>query len=191
MPPKAKFTRDQIIEAALKIIRENDFDSLSARAIGKKLGSSSCPIFTAFESMEDVRTAAIKAAKNIYGEYIANGLEDKPAFKGVGKQYIRFAICEPMLFRLLFMSGIPETPQSIDILMVIDENYEQILASIKNDYGLSREKAEILYRHMWIYTHGIASLCATKMCAFSEKDISDMMTDIFIPLLKNMINQGG
>lgn len=34
MPPKAKFTRDQIIQAGLDIVRKNGMEALSARALG-------------------------------------------------------------------------------------------------------------------------------------------------------------
>ena len=43
MPPKAKFSKEQITEAGLQIVREKGADSLTARALGEKLGSSSCP----------------------------------------------------------------------------------------------------------------------------------------------------
>lgn len=48
MPPKVKFTRDEIIAAALELVRERGIASITARALGEKLGISSRPIFTAF-----------------------------------------------------------------------------------------------------------------------------------------------
>ena len=92
MPPKAKFTKEQIIAAGLDIIRVEGLENLSARAIGKRLGSSACPIFTVFENMDEVQAEVKKAAAALYGEYIKEGLKETPAFKGVGMQYIRFAI---------------------------------------------------------------------------------------------------
>ena len=38
MPPKAKFTREQITKAALEIVREENFERLTARSLGKKNG---------------------------------------------------------------------------------------------------------------------------------------------------------
>ena len=70
MPPKAKFTKEQIIAAGLDIIRVEGLENLSARAIGKKLGSSACPIFTVFENMDEVQAEVKKAAAALYGEYI-------------------------------------------------------------------------------------------------------------------------
>lgn len=186
MPPKAKFTKEEIIQAALEIIRSEGFAALTARALGAKLGSSARPIFTVFQSMEEVQQAVIDAAKTLYKEYVQRGLSDTPAFKGVGTQYILFSVNEPKLFQLLFMEEHTDVPELSDVLPIIDENYDKILSSVKDGYGLPREIAEKLYRHLWIYTHGIAALCATKTCRFTAEEISVMMTEVFIGLLKSL-----
>lgn len=36
MPPKAKFSKEQITEAGLQIVREKGADGLTARALGEK-----------------------------------------------------------------------------------------------------------------------------------------------------------
>ena len=72
------------------------------------------------------------------------------------------------------------------ILPLIDENYEKILASIQEEYPVSKPTAEELYRHLWIYTHGIAALTATKVCDFSREEISRMLTEIFVSLFKKI-----
>ncbi len=188
MPPKAKFTRRQIIDAALGLIRDEGMDSLTARALGKRLCSSSCPVFTVFESMDEVQREVLRAAKDIYRQYIDIGLTMRPAFKGVGTQYILFAINEPKLFQLLFMREMEDVPRLDGVLPLIDESYDRILASITGEYGLKTHSAERLYKHLWIYTHGIASLCATRMCSFSAEEISSMMTDVFVGLLARIKN---
>lgn len=186
MPPKAKFTREEIVEAALEIVRGEGFSALTARALGTKLGSSSRPIFTVFQSMEEVQRAVVDAAKTLYSEYVQKGLSDTLAFKGVGTQYILFSVNEPKLFQLLFMKENTNVPELSSVLPVIDDNYDAILSSVRNGYGLPVEAAEKLYRHLWIYTHGIAVLCATKMCRFTGEEISGMMTEVFIGLLKSL-----
>lgn len=186
MPPKPKYVKEEIIEAALEIVRSEGFPALTARALGTKLGSSARPIFTVFQSMEEVQQAVVDAAKALYKEYVQRGLLDTPAFKGVGTQYILFSINEPKLFQLLFMGEHTDVPELSGVLPIIDENYEEILSSVKDGYGLPLETAEKLYRHLWIYTHGIAALCATKMCRFTSEEISVMMTEVFIGLLKSL-----
>ena len=186
MPPKCKFTREEIIQAALDIARSEGTSSITARALGDKLSSSSKPIFSVFENMEEVQAEVQKAAKALYAGYVQAGLQQELAFKGVGTQYILFAIKEPKLFQLLFMSEQSQKPPVAGILPIIEENYDQILLSVQNGYGLDRKDAENLYRHLWIYTHGIAVLCATNMCLFTAEEISRMMTEVFVSLLKEI-----
>lgn len=186
MPPKAKFTKAQITDAALDIIREMGTDRLTARAVGKKLGSSVCPIFTVFKNMEEVHQSVNEAAKAVYKAYVDKGLGEVPAFKGVGTQYILFAINEPKLFQLLFMTGQTAVSNLEGVLPLIDENYDKILSSIVTGYGIERNAAKRLYRHLWIYTHGIASLCVTRMCRFTGEEISNMMTEVFVSLLNSV-----
>ena len=186
MPPKCKFTREEIIRSALDIARNEGIASITARALGAKLGSSSKPIFSVFENMEEVQAEVQKAAKALYAEFIQVGLQQELAFKGVGMQYILFAIKEPKLFQLLFMSEQPQKPSVAGVLPIIDESYEQILRSVQNGYGLGEKDAENLYRHLWVYTHGIAVLCATNMCSFTAEEISSMMTEVCRGLLKEI-----
>lgn len=184
MPPKAKFLREEIIEAAFEIVRAEGFDALTSRALGAKLGSSARPIFTVFQNMEEVQQAVIDAAKRLYKEYIQRGLSEKLAFKGVGTQYILFSVNEPKLFQLLFMTEHTQVPDLSSILPLIDDSYEQILLSVQNSSGMDKTCAEKMYRHLWIYTHGIATLCATGMCRFTGEEISEMMTEVYLGLLK-------
>ena len=186
MPPKRKFAREEIIKTALDLTREEGINALTARALGTKLGSSPKPIFTVFENMEEVQAEVQKAAKALYAEYIQVGLHQELAFKGVGTQYILFAIKEPKLFQLLFMSEQPQKPSVEGILPIIDESYDQILRSVQNGYGLGEKDAENLYRHLWIYSHGIAVLCATNMCSFTAEEIGKMISEVFVSLLKEI-----
>ena len=79
--------------------------------------------------------------------------------KNVGMQYIRFAIEEPKLFQLLFMSEQKAHPRLSNVLSLIDQNYQSIYLSIQKGYDVNQQTAERLYRHLWIYTRNRFSLC--------------------------------
>ena len=191
MPPKAKFTRAEIIDAGLAILRKRNMAAVTAREIGHFLGSSPRPIFTVFESMAEVIEGIEQKAREIYSDYIRQGLEQDIAFKGVGKAYIRFSIEEPKLFQLLFMQKRTDETDIHRILPEIDENYSVILQSITDQYPVSTEDAVILYRHLWIYSHGIATLCATSMCRFNDEQTEEMLTDVFRALLLEKLKERG
>lgn len=186
MPPKAKFKKEEIIEAALNIVKTDGFEALTSRELGARLGSSARPIFTVFKNMDEVQQAVIESAKTLYKEYIKKGLTEEHPFKGVGTQYILFSVNEPKLFQLLFMTEQPQIPDLSGVLPLIEESYEEILLSIQDDYGINDSSAKKLYHHLWIYTHGIAALCATKMCRFTGAEISSMITEVFTSILKNI-----
>ncbi len=187
MPPKAKFTRDKIIQTALNIVQENGIESLSARALGARLDSSARPIFTVFQNMEEVQQAVLNAARCKYNEYTQKGLSQTPAFKGAGEQYIQFAKDEPKLFQLLFMSEKFDT-MTVDNRLALDDYYDEIISSIQTQYGVSKNVANKLYRHLWIYTHGIATLIATRVCNFTDREIDTMLTETFIGIFKKIMS---
>lgn len=182
MPPKAKFSREEIIETAFQIARTEGFDKITARELGKRLGSSARPVFTVFENMDEVKAEVIARAKELYGQYVAKGLQKELAFRGVGMAYIRFSMEEPELFQLLFMSTIPGQVGVESILPQIDASYEDILASVQK-YVDSREAADIIYQHLWTYSHGIATMCATGLCRYSMEQIEERLTQIFVSLM--------
>lgn len=190
MPPKAKFTKEEILSAAFDIVRLKGIDALTARLLADALNSSPRPIFTVFAGMDEIVREVILKAKSLYAEYVRRGLTCVPQFKGVGVQYILFAIEEPKLFQLLFMNERGSVPPLCEVLQLIEDSFEEILASITNAYGFDRDTALRLYYHMWIYSHGIATLCATKMCSFTAEDISRMLTEVCASLIKKIKGDG-
>lgn len=186
MPPKAKFTRDEIIQAALNIVREDGIEALTARALGAKLGSSARPIFTIFQSMEEVQQEVFFAGKELYDQYIKECFEQPSAFMAIGIQYVQFAVKEPKLFQLLFMTEKETVPDVAGILSFLDDEYADILFAIKNEFGLDEEQAKRFYQHLWIYTHGIATLCVTKTCMFTEEELGKMLYEVGESLYRKM-----
>ena len=105
MPPKFKFTRDEITSAAVNVTRKKGPDGLTARALAEELGCSVKPIFGLFKNMEEVQSAVMNAAQDIYESYLAEDMTSGkyPLYKASGMAYIRFAKEEHELFKLLFM----------------------------------------------------------------------------------------
>lgn len=183
MPQKAKFSKKEIIEKSIQIVEEEGIENLTARNLAKRLNSSARPIFTTFKNMDEVIDDTLKQAESIYQSYVEKGLSETLAFKGVGLAYIAFATDHPKLFALLFMKPHTSVPDLERVLGQIDNSYEKILASITNSYNVDKVFAKQLYQHLWIYSHGIAVLVATKMCKFSQSEIADMLTAVFKSLL--------
>lgn len=186
MPPKAKFTREEIISAAFEMVKSDGFEVLTARSLGASLGSSARPIFTVFKSMEEVQAEVIQKAKRLYESYEDEDMSGTNAFKGSGTGYIRFASDEPKLFQLLFMKEKSDVPSPEMVLEQIDDYSEKILETVQKQYGLSREAAARVYLHLWLYSHGIAVAIATKICTFTKEQIDMMLLEVGAGIIRKI-----
>lgn len=183
MPPKPKFSKDDIIQCAMNIVRTSGMENVTARELGKSLNSSARPIFTVFDRMDDVKKEVVARAKTEYRSYVMDGLKHDIAFRGVGMAYISFAIKEPKLFQLLFMNEVKGNDNLQNVLKYVEDSYALILQSIMEPYELDEATAIRLYHHLWIYTHGIATMCATNLCLFEANQIGAMISEVFKSLL--------
>ena len=171
MPPKPRYTREQIVEAALDLVSEEGMEHLTAREIGKRLGSSSQPIFTAFKDMEELRGAVYAAASHRLAMFASQSAGYTSAFKQTGMLIILFAIQEPKLFQLLLMSEADEPTSFERMLELRGASPDVLISLVSSEFDLTFDEAKALFQHMWLYTYGIAVLCATKMCTFTEEEL--------------------
>lgn len=183
MPPKVKYSREQILSAALDITRESGIENVTARELGSRLGSSSRPIFTAFENMEEVHAEVTAAAKTIFRNYVADFQNYTPAFKRFGTQMIRFSIDEPKLYMLLFMRENSSEISIKEAIRELHDNPDEIVGVIMRDYQLDEELSWKLLSHLVIFSYGISSLCARQICTFSEQEIDVMLGEEFAGII--------
>lgn len=186
MPPKAKFTKEQITKAALGVVSEKGAQALTAKELGAALGTSTTPIFTVFNSMQEVQDAVMLAAMEQFEEYAHKAAHLEPVFKQVGMQMILFAKEEPKLYQLIFMSSISEAQTFDDIYAHLGSVADECLDVLQKDYDLSKDNAKTLFEHVWIHTFGIGALCATGMCDFSHEQIAEMLTQDFTAMMMLM-----
>ena len=98
-------------------------------------------------------------------------------------QMILFAKEEPKLYQLMFMSQNSDVRSFSDIYAHLGSVADECLCTIQKDYSLSATDAKALFEHAWIHTYGIATLCATGMCRFTEEEISGMLTQDFTAMM--------
>lgn len=180
MPPKAKIDKQTIINTAIEIVRESGSSALNAREIAKQLNCSTQPIFSNFKSMNELKQEVYKSAFDYYTKHINDEIAKSkhPKYKASGMAYISFAKNERELFKLLFMSKREKKAQKNDNL-----HWKDMTSHVSESNNLSIKQAEDFHSKMWIFVHGIATMCATDFLEFDEQEIGDMLTDIYNPLL--------
>lgn len=181
MAPKIKFTREDVLDAAFRLTCDEGYDAVNARAVAKRLGSSTQPLFRVFARMDDIRAEVQKMAYQAFKNYlVADKSSEMSDFKRMGMAYIRFGREEPHLFRMLFMC---------DRSVVNDENDAYAgskrigLQACADMTGFTGEKNERFYMHMWVFVHGMAVMAATKYLAMDDEYISSILTEHFRAVL--------
>ncbi len=190
MPPKPKFTREEIVAAALDVVSRKGSDALTARELGDQLGSSARPIFTVFKNMEELQGAMRDAAMRRFEAYAGRAMHLTPVFKQVGMQMLLFAREEPKLFQLLFMQENPHAVNFNDVFGELGVTAGRCVDAICTDYGLNNADARLLFENVWIYTFGVGALCATGVCRFSEAQLSKMLSTEFQAMMMLMKSGG-
>ena len=175
MPPKCRFTREEIIQAALDLTAEKGVGALTARGLAQRLGSSAKPIFGLFANMEEVQQEVVKAANLRYQEYLRQDMSAGryPPYKASGMAYIRFVREQKELFKLLFMRDRTHEEKAAG------DELEALLGLIQKNMGLSRDDAYRFHLEMWIYVHGIATMIATAYLEWDMDFISAALTDAY------------
>lgn len=176
MPPKVRITKDDIIKAALELVRKDGEEALNARALATVLGSSTQPIFSNFANMTEVYEQIIIEGERLYGEYAKKEIETgayPSVYKASGMAYIRFAKEERELFKLLFMrdrsvEGYGET-----------RLFYQMVTEVQSTVPLSEDSAKLFHLEIWAFVHGIASMFITGYLNLEWDMVSRMVSDAF------------
>lgn len=182
MPPKPKFTKEEIVAVALDLVSEQGMDALTSRDLADRLGSSARPIFTVFQNMEEVQQEVRAAARKRFQGYAEKAVCYTPEFKQMGMQMILFAMEEPQLFKLLFMKNDGEPHRLDEGYLSRDPAAAMSMEMLQRDYGLDYEEARMLFHHIWIFTFGIGALFATGVCSFSEEEVNELLGQEFMAI---------
>lgn len=174
MPPKNKYTPEQIAECAVELTRRCGFDAVSARTVSAELGISSQPVYTAFGGMDELKKAVVEKAQRCYDEFCKSEFEKNayPKYKCYGMAYVRFAIQEKELFKLLFMRD--RTGEENDTKL-----FDEVVEVIRSQTGLEEKQARLFHCETWASVHGIAVMAATGYMIWSMEEASNMISDIY------------
>ena len=177
MPPKPKFNKELVLETAFQLVREQGVENLNARSIAKMLNSSVQPVFSYYENMADLKTDLFAMVNEYHSRYFDKVVSDENFFSNVGLAYICFAIEEPNLFKLLFMTNSFEGMQLNQF--VSGECNEHITDAIPDGFNQSISESNPVFTDMWLYAHGIASMIVMNQISFERSEIESMIKNMF------------
>ncbi len=153
MPPKFKFTRDQIIDAAVSLVRRGGWAALTTRTLADELGASARPIYSFFKSMEELNREVVKRAVDLLRRHMIRKTTGDP-WQDHGIGYVLFAFRESRLFRCINDENhIGYFKEYGDII------WDELTASL-DSYPLFQGLSDSQVRHIqvmrWLFAHGLA-----------------------------------
>lgn len=182
MPPKVKFQKEDIVSAALNVARKKGINAVTAREVAAELNVSTRPIFTWFDTIEQLKSEVHQQAKVCYKEYVEAGLAGPIPFLGVGQQYIRFAQNEPELYKLLFLTKPSEACGGG--MEALKFSQDLVRDSIMRIYNMDAATADRYFQNLWLVAFSFATLIVTDDCPYTDKEMSSVFTEMSLALCK-------
>ena len=182
MPPKVKFQKEEIIAAAVQITREKGISAVTAREVGAALGVSSRPLFTYFDTVDELKREVYHYAKKLYQDYVKEGLTAEIPFLGVGQNYIRFAKEEPELYKYLFLN--PPDGVKGSAMEGLKLSQALVRASLMRIYHMNEDTADKYFRDLWLVAYSMTTLIVTGECPYTDAEISALFTEFSVSICK-------
>ena len=187
MPPSVRFGKEEILHAALQIVREGGIAQLSARNIAEKMGSSTAPIYSCFPSMEELIKAVYAAANERLIEYMAHSWTGAP-FLNMGIGMTMLARDEPNYYKMLQFEAIPfEYDEPGD-----QERYLDLMGNDPLFAEMSRDLLLSLLQTMTIVTHGLAAyVCTGKIKDVTAQWVANWLEDVGAAIIADAFTRAG
>lgn len=181
MPAVRKASKDEIVDAAVEVLREGGFAAVNARSVAKKLGCSTQPIYFSFRNMEELKAALTVRAIELHTRRVRDSLcaheGNDSRYSSYGMGFVKFAAEERQLFRWLYLEGEQLGPYQNDVLL------PEVIAVIVEEFGYSEEVARRLHQDMIYFTYGLAILANTGHLHLTEEELREAFRREFRALI--------
>ena len=171
MPAVRKASREQIIDAAVAVLRDDGFSAINARSVARKLGCSTQPIYFSFQSMDELKAALSERAIRMHTRRVRDSLRahegNDSRYSSYGMGFVRFAAEEKRLFRWLYLEGKQLGPYQNDVLL------PEAIAVIVEEFGYTENIARRFHQDMIYFSYGLAILANTDHLRLPETELRE------------------
>ena len=168
--------RTALVEAGLKLIEERTADEVGVREAARAVGVSATAVYRHFPdkaaflgALANEGLARLAADQRSAFEAAGGGA---PGFSATGRAYVRFALDNPGLFRLIFSSAAKSNPSNWsrhddDAMRMLLQNAERLAARERGP-----DEARLFALRSWALVHGLALLILDGQVAADEATIN-------------------
>ncbi len=152
MPPKIKFTKEQILDAAFQIANDEGFDSISIRKVAAALGSSIAPIYVNFKNIDELKYGLANKITRFTTEVMLS-IQTHDPFLDIGAGNIKLAMDYTQLFRDYHMN-----PNCRRYFTHTQEHKDKLLEKMAGSsklHGMTQKEMVEILQVMAYLTYGI------------------------------------
>ncbi len=189
MGRKTQITKEQMLEAGLKIVIRDGHNAVSIKTVAAELGCSTTPIAWSFENIDNYRRELrTYAMQYMNGKMTGEGKSTTADHRKTGDIYVDMAIDEPNLIRYL-RSDERDLQQHGGIGFIFDfDKVKRISEGLAKQYGITEGQALDYIRFVTTYTEGVVSMILSGVYKMSNEDAHKLLTeagDAYMIFLKN------
>lgn len=177
MKQPSVYSYEQIINTAFELTRELGWQGVTTRAIAKKLGSSTMPIYSHLKSVEELEIKLRAKTSSLLREYQQRTYTEHTLLN-LAFGYVVFARDEKQLFRFLYL----DRPGRLDL-----EAMSEVKDTFFSEFGaesdagkalleLKESGQDALIQYTWIFTHGLAMIVNSgALGSYSDQVVLDYL----------------
>ena len=187
MPSSPKIKKEDMLQAALKLIAKNGYAALNIKAVAKELGCSTAPISWQFGGMDGLHEELIPFVEQyIENTYYSQSNNEFTTFEQRGKGTIDLALENPNLFRFLYTgerSQLLSTGFELHMDSLDADNLYQKMAEM---LGITPKQVMDFAMTMMVYTQGIGTLIASGIVKDTKENMYCMLHNTGMTYLKGL-----
>ena len=168
-----RFSKEDILEKSVQYIKEYGYNKLSVRELSKYIGCSTGPIFKNYANFDEYKEDLKLYLRKDYNAFIVKYVDVNDYLYTISYAYALYAKKEPNIFFSMFMADLAGS-RTVRQVLDTDRNMETIAAMVEQ-YNISLENAEKIYRDVRFYTHGVATQLCVKSIKLTDKEIGDLI----------------
>ncbi|MBO4902027.1 MAG: TetR/AcrR family transcriptional regulator [Lachnospiraceae bacterium] len=173
MPPRERVSKEQVLNTAFRMTRENGFEEVTARKLAEQLNSSTQPIFRAYANMDMLKKDLFFKSAEYFSDYmLSKKTGSQPVYLSMGMAYIDLAQRERHLFKLIASIDDYGTEDIREFLQGENSELPEKLPDTGEMDGKGKRE---LFRMIWMFTHGVATLVTAKRVNMTDKEIKKLL----------------
>jgi len=187
MPPRTRYTRDDVLEAALQVVADDGLRSVSARSVAKALEASTAPVSSAFPTMQALVEAVVGRILGLLVEAV-EGADGPDPLRAAAFAFARFTAHHPTFYEALFLHPHAHPPDWVRVRRSFADGLERS----ERFRHLSPRQRDALAWRASVVTHGICiEIWSGRWPRTDDEALRRLVDQLVEPITAAYLLQGG